>query len=63
MLVLVCVSREKEKLLACNKQFLLFQQCFISRLENFLPIFIKFELSSENSFNLEKAKISCLGKD
>ena len=48
--------------IARNKQFLLFPQCFLSVLENYLPISKNLKLSSANSFSLEVSKICRLVK-
>ena len=42
--------------IARNEQFLLFPQCFLSILENYLPISANLKLSSANSFSLEESK-------
>ena len=46
--------------IACNKQFLLFPQCFLL-FENFPPFSWNLKLSSANSFSLKEWK-TCLGK-
>ena len=43
--------------IARNEQFLLFPQCFSTRLDNFLPFSSNLKLSSANSFSLEESKI------
>ena len=48
--------------IARNEQFLLFPQCFLTVMENFLPFSSNSKLLSANSFNLEESKISHLGK-
>ena len=45
-----------------NEQFLLFPQCFLLILENFLQFSSNMKLSSAKSFCLEESKICCLGK-
>ena len=47
---------------ACNKQFLLFPQCFLSYLKSFLPFSSNLKLFSAYSFSLEESKICCMGK-
>ena len=42
--------------IACNEQFLLFRQCFLPVLENFLPLSLNLKLSSADSFNLANPK-------
>ena len=50
--------------IARNEQFLLFPQCFLSFLENFLPVVSNLKLSSANSFSFEgSTKICRLGED
>ena len=46
--------------IARNDQFLLFPQCFLLVLDNFLPFWSNSKLSSANSFSLEESKICCL---
>ena len=48
--------------IAPDEQFLLFPQCFLPVLENFLPFSSNLKLSSANSLRLEESKISRLGK-
>ena len=43
--------------IACNKQFLLFQQRFSTHLENYLLFSSNLKLSPAKSFNLEESKI------
>ena len=43
--------------IAYNEQFLLFLQCFLTCLDNFLPFSSNFKLLSASSFNLEESKI------
>ena len=47
--------------IACNKQLLLFLQCFCTPLENSPPFSLNLKLSSVNSFSLEESKLYCLG--
>ena len=44
-----------------KEQFLLFPQCFLSILENFLPLSLHLKLSFANSLNLGESKICHLG--
>ena len=48
--------------IARNEQFLLFPQCFLPDWITFCHFHYNLQLSSANSFNLEKSKICCLGK-
>ena len=48
--------------IAHNEQFLLFSQCFLPVLKNFLPFSSNLKLLSANSFSLEESKICHLGK-
>ena len=48
--------------IAHYEQFLLFPQCFLPILENFLPFSSNLKLSSANTPGLEESKICCLGK-
>ena len=48
--------------IARNEQFLLFPQCFSTRLDHFLPLLSNMKLSSANSFGLEESKICRFGK-
>ena len=48
--------------IAHNEQFLLFPQCFSTRLEKFVPLSSDLKLSSTNSFSLKESKICRLGK-
>ena len=48
--------------IARNEQFLLFPQCFLLVLENFLPFSSNLKLSSASPFSVEESKICCLGK-
>ena len=47
---------------ACNKQFLLFPQCFLPVKKTFCHFLSKLKFSSANAFCLEESKICCLGK-
>ena len=47
--------------IVCNKQFLLFPQCFLLIWRLFLQFSSNLKLSSANSFGLEEFKICCLG--
>ena len=47
--------------IAHNEQFLLFPQCFSTRLDNFLPFSSNLKLSSANCFNLDQSKILSSG--
>ena len=47
--------------IAGNKKFILFPQCFLTHLENFLPFSSNLKLSSANSSSLEKSKTCRLG--
>ena len=49
--------------IARNEQFLLFPQCFLPLLENFLLFSSNLKLLSANSFSLEESKICHLGED
>ena len=44
------------------EQFLLFPQCFLHVLKNFLPFSSNLKLSSVNFLSLEESKICHLGK-
>ena len=48
--------------IACYKQFLVFPQCFLLFLANFLSFSSNLEFLSAKSFSLEKSKICNLGK-
>ena len=43
--------------IAHYEQFLLFSQCFLPVLDNFLPFSSNLNMSSANSFSLEESKI------
>ena len=48
--------------IALNEQILLFPQCFLTVLKNFMPFSSNLKLSSATSFSLEQSKIYHLGK-
>ena len=48
--------------IARNEQFLLFPQCFLIVLENFLPFSSNLKLSSANPFSMVVSEICRLGK-
>ena len=48
--------------IACNKKFLLFPQCFLPILKNFLSYLSNLKLLSANCFSLEGSEVYCLDK-
>ena len=69
MALLLCVLQYKSSEntvgkgeIACNRQFLLFPQCFILFLERFMSFSSNLKLLSAPSFSLEKSKNLSFGK-
>ena len=52
-----CAKHNEKGQIACNKQFLLFSQCFLS----YMVLIFHFQMSSAMCFNLDQSKILSSG--